>query len=249
MKYYAIYPALGAILAVSACTDKSKTTNQSEPDVAAEVETQPIETTTETLTYGDKYYVADFWAGEYPTGFAVAEDGVVVQARAQMHIDAPKDVSCPLSRNANYHTWNAARVETDELKFHSVIETSLITITSDIKVEVSRQDVDELIELDLNVGDTLTYLSYVGEGFIIAAYEGHQYFFNEGDFIDAAEFERVNSTPEQWVQVKCADDAGTRGWILHRDTEAEPGLVIATMAGYGEAYDLDHEKMVNAFTP
>ncbi len=179
----------------------------------------------------------------------MAEDGVVVQARAQMHIDAPKDVSCPLLRNANYHTWNFERVEDDDLRFHSVIETSLITITSDIKVETSREDVDEPIELDLKIGETLTYLSYVGEGFRLVAYDGHEYFFNEGDFVDAAEFEKVDSTPEQWVQVKCADDAGTRGWILYRDTEAVPGLVIATMAGYGEAYDLDHEKMANAFTP
>ena len=249
MKQFAIYPALGAILAVSACTDKRKTTNQSEPDVAAEVETQPIETTTETLTYGDKYYVADFWAGEYPTGFAVAEDGVVVQARAQMHIDAPQDVSCPLPRNANYHAWNFERVEADGLRFHSVIETSLITITSDIKVETSREDVDELIELDLKTGETLTYLTYVGEGFRLVAYDGHEYFFNEGDFVDAAEFEKVDSTPEQWVQVKCADDAGTRGWILYRDVDKEPGFVNDVIVGYGEAYDLDDVRMQNAFLP
>ena len=249
MKLFAIYPAIAAVLALSACSDTSQTNTQTTPDVAAEIKTEPVKTETTTLTYGDKFYVSDFWAGEYPSGFAVAEDGVVLQARAQMHIDAPQDVSCPLPHNANYHTWNVARVNADDIRFHSVIETSTITITADIKIETSREDVDELIELDLKTGDTLTYLTYVGEGFIIAAYDGHEYFLNEGDFIDAAEFEKVDSTPQQWVQVKCADDAGTRGWILYRDAEAEPGLVNALIAGYGETYDLDHEKMANAFSP
>ena len=66
MKLFAIYPAIAAVLALSACSDTSQTNTQTTPDVAAEIKTEPVKTETTTLTYGDKFYVSDFWAGEYP---------------------------------------------------------------------------------------------------------------------------------------------------------------------------------------
>jgi len=83
-------------------------------------------------TYDDTYYVAGFWAGEYPNGFAISAPDVTIQARKVMHIDAQRDVSCPLPQNANYHPWNAARGETDGLEFQSVIKKTAITITSSV---------------------------------------------------------------------------------------------------------------------
>jgi len=165
-----------------------------------------------------------------------------------MHIDAPREVSCSLPQNANYHPWNDARAEADQLDFQSVIKKTLITITSDVALDVNVDNIDEPVQLELKAGDTLTYLSYIGEGFMIAEHDGQEVGLDQGDLINAANFEEAD-TPQEWVQVRCGDTAGTRAWILRSETLEQPGITGTQLAAYGEAYDLDDERMENAFAP
>ena len=257
MKHGIIFAGLGMVLALSACSKAEDTAPDPAPEAATETVPEapepaaptPAPPPPDSLTYSDAYYITDFWTGEYPGGLAVTGADVVVEARTQMHIDAPRNVTCPLPQNANYHPWNQTRANADELVFKSVSEKTPITITSDISIEADLDGIDSVSKLDLKAGDVFLYLSYVGEGYFLAEFEGREYLLNEGTLVDSAEFAAPDSQPHEWVQVKCGDDAGTRGWILLSEALPADGLTGRQLAAYGEAYDLDDERMAEAFAP
>jgi hypothetical protein len=249
MKHCTIYPALGVIFAIAACSDAVEGPRATAPEQTGETTLVAPSPEPAPLTYGDAYYLTDFWAGEYSNGFAVPGSDVVVQARSQMHIDAPKDVACPLPQNANFHPWNIDRAQADGLEFRSVIEKTAIAITADVSLDADVEDADTPVTLELKTGDTLTYLSYVGEGYFIAEYDDREYLLNEGELNNAADFAQASNPPQQWVLVKCTSSAPTRAWVLLSDALAKGGILGMQLAGYGEAYDLDDERMAEAFSP
>ncbi|MEO9969513.1 MAG: hypothetical protein ABJG15_06735 [Hyphomonadaceae bacterium] len=249
MNHYVTYTTIAMVLALAACSGSDEPSTVDVSEASAETPVEPAAAAADGLAYGDEIYVSDFWAGEYPNGLAVTQTSVVLQARAQMHVDSPQDVSCPLAQNANYHPWNFERAEADELRFRSVIQKTQISMTADHTVEADYDGAEAVVELNLSAGDTLTYLSYIGEGFILAEYDGREYVFNEEQLVNAAEFEEASVSPQQWVNVKCSDEAATRGWLLYTEALEHVGVTESPIAGYGVGFDLDHEEMANAQTP
>ncbi len=237
-----------SLLALAACSESIET------PLDLRQESEPAAETTDIITpaatqQDDSVYVSNFWAGEYPDGFAVAADDVTVNARSEMHEDVPQNVTCPLLKNANYHPWNFLRSQTDALEFKSIIQKTTITMTADLNIEASGETEEAAGPLTLKAGDTLTYLSYIGEGFFIAEYGDKEYSFQEAEFSDAATFEKSTVPDQQWVNVKCADEAGTRAWILRKDVIDQEGITGTQIAAYGETFDLDDTRMANAFSP
>lgn len=252
MKHFVTYSTLAMVLALAACSD---TTEPTTPEVtetteaAAETPIEPATAAADAFAYGDEVYVSDFWAGEYPNGLAVVDSGVVLQARTQMHVDAQQDVSCPLAQNANYHTWNFERAEADDVRFRSVVQKTQISMTADHTIEAHYDGAEVADKLNLSAGDALSYLSYIGEGFILVDYDGREYVLNEAELTGVAEFEQAGSPPQQWVYVKCADEAATHGWLLYTEALEHAGITESPIAGYGVVFDLDHEEMENARIP
>jgi len=62
MKHHAIYPALGLILAISACEGEETTPATPTPEAPIETATDPAPAA-KTLSYDDTYYISSFWAG------------------------------------------------------------------------------------------------------------------------------------------------------------------------------------------
>ena len=62
--------------------------------------------------YDQSWFFADnYLPGEYPNGFGVTAEDVVVNGRAATDPELARVVACPLPKNAVYHPWNRLRAE------------------------------------------------------------------------------------------------------------------------------------------
>ncbi len=190
---------------------------------------------TRTAGYDDNWAHFDFWSGEYPNGFAIAEAGVTVMGHAEINRDAEPTLACPLPHKATYSPWNGGRVETDQLEFISMVYQTPITINEDVTVDSYLGDVG--VKLTLKAGDVLTYRTYLGEGYYMAEKDGDEYELGQSDLPESTVFGE-GLPDEEWVRVTCADAAGRRAWLRYEDALATTGVERYNYTGYGEAADL-----------
>ena len=192
----------------------------------------------------DAYYTDDWkvgygWPGEYPDGFTVMEEGVVLMGRDVPYLEAPADIACPLDYGATIHQWNGSRVDRDYLIFVSATKTLDLTISEDTIIEAESDDMDTpFIELPVTKGDTVTILRYFGEGFGLIELDGTEYVADimQLDAITLPTNEEM--TTHLWVKVKCHTDGNVYPWIFFDEAIATDGVERHEITGYGEAYDL-----------
>ena len=160
---------ISAVLIVVACADYTKTkqnnvkNNHDQPKPA----------------YDDNWYLSQNWPGEYPNGFTILKEGIVLSGRAEMNKTSPKALPCPVPKLANYNPWNHRRIITDKLGFVAAARTLALPVIQDNVVSVLLDG--KALSLSLEAGETLTYLTYIGEGFALVRYQGMEYQINEAD--------------------------------------------------------------------
>jgi hypothetical protein len=189
----------------------------------------------ETIGYPDGWEMQLYWSGEYPNGFAVTQEGVTVMGHETITFGEYPPIYCGLPDKATYSPWNVERMVSDELIFVSMTYPTTFTINEDVSLEVFVGDGVE--QLDLTAGDTLTYKSYIAEGFFIAEKDGVSYEMNEAALPQSTEFEQ-GPEDEEWVQVTCADAEKTRAWVRYEQALQAPGVEPYEYTGFGEAADL-----------
>ncbi len=229
-----------AFLALTACGSDKPPVAPEVVDVApAAVEPAPViaaAPTDDGLAYGDDWDISEFWPSEYPAGFSVIEDGVILPARAEMDKRAPRNVACPVPRFATYQAWNRERVDADNLRFMTATRIKIITLPADVSIEA---DVDgSPVTLSLKAGDSVRYLRYLSEGFATVEKDGVEYVIFEGDLYPNGGWEDAADETDLWLQLDCADQARTRAWLLFSEVEGMRGIIDAPITGYGEASDL-----------
>ena len=184
--------------------------------------------------YDDTWYQADFWGGEYPNGFGVAEQ-TIVDGRLDPDPDAPAKVRCTLPKGAVFHPWNHDRVESDELDFRSYTLKEIYTVATDFTVTLYKEDSWDEVDFDLTEGDTWTYLTYLGEGNFLMEYLGATYVADDQSLFELSS-SSGESASDEWMHLKCVNN--TRGWLLLSEVKALENIVEPNIVTYGEAADL-----------
>lgn len=194
------------------------------------------ETTAKTPSaYDVNWYVSDGWPGEYPQGFTILKEGVVLKGRAEMDKALPAGIDCPVPQRANYNQWNHERVKIDDLHFVSASMKFTVTVNEDVSVAAVNDEADET--LNLKKGETLTYLTYIAEGFALMSYKGVDYQINEADFDNKASFGSTENVEDDlWADIPCAD--GQRGWVLFAELQNVDGVGETEHTEYGNSSDL-----------
>lgn len=238
-----IITGLSAVVLASCGGEEPINDTVKEPAAETEVAPQPAPPPLVRHSYNEEvWYISDGWPGEYPPGFSILESGVTLIGRAQMHTNAPKIISCPVEQNATYHQWNSERTNTDELSYVTVSEKY------DIIIGAAGQ-IDSLSEtgpgtLEVWPDDIITYLRYLGEGWSIVEFKGVEREIEESSIANISNFAEAgaNTEPDQlWVNIKCADERGTRAWILFDDAVETLGVVLSPILEYGQSADLTEE--------
>ena len=157
--------------------------------------------------YGSGWYMADFWSGEYPNGFAVVNDNVRVPARTGMDLDLPKNVMCPLTKKAVWHPWNQARPAT--------YKTASKIVTLRAKESFTYKDEESGKRLRIKRGDRIEYLIYGSEGFFWFRYKGKKYMGSQDLLAKMRSYNENDFRQDEWVNLPCAD--GQRAWIYLKD--------------------------------
>ena len=248
MRYLLTTSALGLLVACGGNEPAGPNAGQSPETVESELGAPSqapatVEVSIPVPTYNEEiWYASPGWPGEYPPGFSILDENVVVLGRVAMHDSLPRLIECPLPQNATYQLWNNTRVEADELEFVTVSERIEITINDTAEIDTPRGEFDGPNNTTaLSPGDTLVYLRYLGEGWAIMEYQGEELQVMENDLLEISDLREAAEVSEKdmlWVNVPCSDK---RGWLLLDDLLAEPGIVLTPITGYGEARDLTDE--------
>ena len=256
---------IAAALALAACatnagtsaTEASETLSTksvSEPVMDNPLEPQPEPAISPAAdipapTYNEEvWYISGGWPSEYPPGFSVLDEDVVLMGRKHMHQDAARSVSCPVPQNASYQQWNTSRVEADDLEFVTVSEKVIVQITEDAFVDAPTDENWEN-ELALNAGDTLTFLRYLAEGWSIWELGSDEYEIEEGALRDISDIETAFANISEdrlWVEITCADDARSRAWLLYDEVLDNEGIVMTPIIGFGESRDMTAQDRLDA---
>lgn len=234
--------ALGAIaLALVACAPKAP---PAEPATPTQTPVAAVP------SYGADWSVSPGWPGEYPSGFTVLADGVVVKGRAAMHPDAPQIIDCPLPKFANYQLWNVPRSEADGTDYQVATLRKTITVTSEGVLEFPGEGPDfALTTQAVKPGDQLIYTRYLSEGWAVFEYAGKEIEMLESSVSGFTDMDQVfagGSTAHEWVQLSCADPARTRAWLFLDEVLTHPDIGPSLITGYGEANDLTEAELAAA---
>lgn len=246
-----------AMVALTACSsgplsDKSGTDTPAASAATSAVEAavtpdiEPLQT-----VYGDDWFVSGGWPGEYPPGFSILEDNVVLAGRADMDPDLAAEITCRMPKLATYQQWNTDRVDADDLDFVSASKKYEITMTANAPIAVPADELGySTRQIDLKAGDVLTYKRYLGEGWAIISYQGTDYEINEAELVNVSNIDSsgqaVGSGEDLWVQVTCLDSKSTRAWLLYKEAMEDPGVGPTPVIGYGEARDLTPADLIEA---
>lgn len=186
------------------------------------------------LAYDDTWYRTDFWAGEYPNGFTLAED-VTVKIRKEALPAAPQDIDCALKKGATYHPWNGERVKSDKLDFVSYVRKVTYKIKSPAKVLLQDEKKEADREIDFKPGDTWTWLTYYGEGMFRMEFDGTEYAADQALFDVSDDKGDREHKEDEWLKLACAN--GASGWLLLADVMEQAPFDRLNFPEYGKAPD------------
>lgn len=243
MRYHIF--ALTAILA-AACTTTKPVQEETQTNTAAVETVAPPPSPDEIDAqlpdhYASGWAVTAGWPGEYPAGFSILKDNIVLKAHSRMHPLTPTRIDCPVPQYASYQQWNFERAEKDDLNFQVATKVFKITMTKDASIEYPSDEMGyQSKTLDLKIGDQLSYLRYLGEGFTIVEFEGNEYEINEGELYEVSDINNISNSggEDLWLELNCADESKTRAWVLYDEVMRQDGVGPTPIKGYGESYDI-----------
>lgn len=188
-------------------------------------------------TYGEDWYKAEFWSGEYPNGFTVLKD-TVLKLRPALDATAEKTIDCPVSAKATYQQWNMQRVLDEGLTFISFTEKDVMKVGKPYDAKLLRYDGSDTLEVSFKPGDEWTYLAYFGEGAFLMEYDGAEY-EGDQDLLDVSEPAKPGDRGyDEWLRINCQNNQW--GWLFMGDlVKDEVTFTGPNILGYGEAADAE----------
>ncbi|MEO1643366.1 MAG: hypothetical protein AAFR74_08525 [Pseudomonadota bacterium] len=238
--------AISAIAFLAACGSD----NQTAPEVADAPQAQPenltlidpapeIEAPTEIPepvqygTYNDLWRISEYWPGEWPSGFSVVGESVVVKGRNAMTPYEPLLYTCALPQGASYQPWNYQRIEADSLTFRSAFYRSAITANKAASITNESGKT-----LTVSPGDVMRYEEYYSDGIFLLSFNGEEYEFYTEEIEAIADFEDGEDT-HLWVNVKCAEGGDLdRAWLKFDEVIDLDGITYTPLSLMGGAYDV-----------
>jgi hypothetical protein len=194
------------------------------------------------FSYDASWYRARGWSGEYPNGFTMATD-VTLNIRGSPDSDAPKSMSCVLTKGSTYHQWNKKRAVSDRLEFISFTKIKTYELGASFTAEVSRQSDGRDTTIEFKTGDRWSYLAYLAEGNFLIKFGDTVYVAGQDLYDESIEvrspLKSDRSTYDEWLKLKCAN--GRVGWIFFNEIKNTPGFSAANITGYGVASDLQSQ--------
>ncbi|MEM9225149.1 MAG: hypothetical protein AAGA24_01455 [Pseudomonadota bacterium] len=197
---------------------------------------EPYVSPKESGFYDENWNIVDFWPGEWPDGFTVTGDYVVLMGREEPRPGSPAIIACPLPSNMNVNPWNDDRVATENWAFKSAQYRSRITMLEDAELVSDYSGPKKTLEVE--VGDVLRHEAYYSEGYFLASFEGEEYELNESDLTEIASFEQ-SPDDDLWVRVTCHYGKGGEVWLLLSEVQRQRGIGPVSFDAFGEASDLD----------
>lgn len=184
-------------------------------------------------TYDNLWRIAEDWPGEWPSGFSIIADSVVVKGRNAMTPYEPLLYSCALPQGATYHVWNRDRIEADGLEFRTAFYRGAITANTAASV------VDEFGEtLTVSAGDVMRFEEYYSEGLFLLSFEGKAYTVYLEQIEAIADFEPRNDA-DLWVNVACGEGGDLdRAWLKYDEVIEQDGVGSPWLEYFGSAYDV-----------
>lgn len=187
--------------------------------------------------YGDDWYRADFWSGEYPAGFTVLKD-TTVKLRPALSPTADKSVDCPLPAKATYQQWNGPRVEAEGLTFISFTQIDVMEITKAYETTLYRNDDATAVEVSFKPGDQWRYLAYFAEGAFLMEYDGVRYDGDQDLFEVSKQTEPGPRGYEEWLRINCSNNQW--GWLFMDDIVQDDVIFAGpNIVEYGRSADLE----------
>lgn len=188
-----------------------------------------------TDDYGEDWYRAEFWSGEYPGGFTMAAD-THFDIRPKLSLKAERSVDCLLPAKATYQPWNNARVLADGLAFVSFTKIDEMTVNKDISVTLYTDPEGIETPIKFKKGEKWRDLAYLGEGQFRMDYKGVVY-QGDQDLLEASSSGLADEDRgyDEWLRVNCANNAW--GWLFFPETKDNPAFGDPNILGYGEAAD------------
>lgn len=190
--------------------------------------------------YGAGWNVDEGWPGEYPNGFSIEDEGVVLLARSAPVLSSERDIACPLEKGASIHPWNVDRVEANDLSFIvanmvlplDIIKTGSITVWA-------HDDPESDKTIRLKPGDGVIVTRYYGEGFGEIMLGGVKYTTDLQDVTALSAPNDMQLDEHLWVQLPCNDDASSRVWLLYHEVMETVGVTETPIDEYGLTHDLE----------
>jgi hypothetical protein len=186
------------------------------------------------FAYDGTWYRTDFWAGEYPNGFTLAQD-VTVRIRKEPLPAALQDTDCGLNKGETFHPWNGERVDASKLEFLTYVKKVTYRIKSPATILLQDENSESDREVDFKPGDRWTYLTYYGEGMFRLELEGKEYAAEQDLFEVSDDKGDREHDEDEWMKLTCAN--GTTGWLLFADVADEPAFKKPDFPEYGRAVD------------
>ena len=193
-------------------------------------------------SYSSSRQINDFWAGEYPSGLMVLEAGVVLRARSAIDPNLPKSINCPLEHRGFYHPWNEGLVEKQNLKFKSATEIQNYKVMEPVSVEISIETSNGEFEdahAEFEIGDTVKYLGYTGEGYGLIEVDGRPAHVDLESVLRSTDRNPDAFLPadDLWIEMSCGAETG---FVLINELEDRTDVEMGMdgIQDYGKASNL-----------
>ena len=188
------------------------------------------------FAYDKSWYEADYWPGEYPQGFSVKADNVVLKGRKTPNPATKATLDCAVPKGAVYHPWNESR----EATYRTYSKIVPLTIAQDFVYEFTNAE-GQTSARTLTPAEKLEYLVYQGEGYFTVRYQGREFTAGQDLFEHVAPVSQDQFIDDEWVRIPCTNKV--EAWILLSDLRGEKdewvtGLDGPNITEYGKATDL-----------
>lgn len=185
--------------------------------------------------YDKSWFVADYWSGEYPPGFAVTGDGVVLKGRAESDPDLAADIDCPVPKRAVFQPWNESR----KAVYRTYSKIVPLTVKADFSYEFIPADGVPATR-KVAKGDTLEYLIYGAEGSFQVRHKNDELTAGQDLFDHVETVEQSSFVEQEWVQISCEN--GKNAWVRLSELRTGDGWIAGigdpNITEYGKATDL-----------
>lgn len=176
--------------------------------------------------YDDSWYQTEFWSGEWPPGFSVIKEGVVVPARRGMSKEMPTTFNCPLPYKAVFHPWNDRRNQLSDVHYWTASKIVNMTVK-----DAFTFNNDEGVKIDMKPGEIIKYLIYGSEGSFLISIRGLEYVAYQELFNHVVSVPDKAFVEDRWLQLNCDNKMM---WIYLNDLYDSKNEWIDGISGPGK---------------